>query len=121
MREINLLTECAGASRIGISAHVRPDGDAVGACMALYGYMKKLLPEAEVSVFLEKPSDVFRNLKYIEEADGLFEDRRPFDVFFALDTTKERLGGAEKYFELAHKTVNIDHHISNRTDRKSVV
>lgn len=114
MKEINLLTECAGAFRVGISAHVRPDGDAVGSCLALYGYLKKLLPEAEVSVFLEKPSDVFRNLKYMEEADSVFADRRPFDVFFALDTAKERLGGAEKYFDLARKTINIDHHISNR-------
>ena len=115
MKEINLLAECAGASRIGISAHARPDGDAVGSCMALYGYLKKLLPEAEVSVFLERPADVFLNMEHIDEIDSAFENRRPFDIFFALDTVKERLGEAEKYFDLARKTINIDHHISNRT------
>ena len=35
-------------------------------------------------------------------------------MFIALDTSKERLGGAEKYFDEAKKTVNIDHHISNK-------
>ena len=33
---MNLLEECKGAKRIGISGHVRPDGDCVGSCLALY-------------------------------------------------------------------------------------
>ena len=37
----------------------------------------------------------------------------PFDVYFALDARKDRLGAAEKFFEEAETTVNIDHHVSN--------
>lgn len=113
MKKINLLSECEGASRIGISAHIRPDGDAVGSCMALYYYLRKMMPETEVRLFLEKPSDVFQDLKYIGEIDSTFTDSGSFDVFFALDTNKARLGDAEKFFDAADKTVNIDHHLSN--------
>lgn len=110
---MNLLEECKGAARIGISSHVRPDGDAISSCMALYYYFLKKMPEAEVKVFLEKPADVFHDLARIEEIDSTFEYNGVFDVFFVLDTSKDRLGGAEKFFDSAHKRINIDHHISN--------
>lgn len=113
MSKWNLLQECEGASRIAISAHIRPDGDAVGSCMALYYYLQKTLPKCRVKVFLEKPSDVFADMKDFDKIDSAFEEETVFDVFFALDCSKERLGGAEKYFETAKKTINIDHHISN--------
>ena len=113
MSRIDLLAECAGASRVAVSAHIRPDGDAVGSCMALYYYLKKAMPGTEIRVLLEKPADIFRDLKWIECVDSSFEYAGTFDVFFALDTAKERLGGAEKFFESAGKTINIDHHISN--------
>ena len=54
-----ILEEVKGAGNIAISGHIRPDGDCVGSCMGLYLYLKKELPDAEVKVFLEKPSDVF--------------------------------------------------------------
>ncbi len=34
-------------------------------------------------------------------------------MFIALDTVKERMGEAERLFDQAAKTINIDHHISN--------
>lgn len=110
---MNLLEECRGAAKIGISAHLRPDGDAVGSCMALYYYLCKSMPETEIKLFLEQPSNVFRDMKQIGDIDSTFEYDGVFDVFFILDTTKDRLGGAEKFFLSAAKTVNIDHHISN--------
>ena len=38
---MDLLEECRGAGRIGISGHVRPDGDCVGAVLALRMYLQK--------------------------------------------------------------------------------
>ena len=32
---LDLIKECEGAARIGISGHVRPDGDCVGAVLGL--------------------------------------------------------------------------------------
>lgn len=113
---LDLLEECRGAGRIGISGHVRPDGDCVCACLALWQYLVKCLPEASVKVFLEKPADIFREIKGFGEIDSDFPEEPPFDVFFVLDSTAERIGGAEKYFKAAGKTINIDHHVSSRGD-----
>lgn len=112
--KLNILEECQGAGRIGISGHVRPDGDCVGACLALWQYLSKCLPEAYVKVFLEKPADIFSRLKGFDRIGWDFPEEEPFDVFFVLDTGPDRLGEAEKYFMAAKKTINIDHHISNR-------
>ena len=53
---MDLREECRGAKKIGISGHIRPDGDCVGVCLSLQMYLRKLLPEAEVTVYLQKPS-----------------------------------------------------------------
>lgn len=110
---IHILKECAGAARIGISGHIRPDGDCTGSCLALWQYLKKAMPQAYIKVFLQKPADIFRELKGFEEIDSVFPEENRFDVFFALDCNAERLGDAQKYFEQAVKRINIDHHISN--------
>lgn len=110
---MDLLKECSGAERIGISAHIRPDGDAIGSTMALYLYLKKCLPQAEIKLFLEAVPDCFGHLKYLHEIDSAYGDEPVFDVFFALDTASDRLGKAEEFFRAARKTINIDHHISN--------
>ena len=110
---MNLLEECKGAGRIGISGHIRPDGDCIGSCMGLYLYLKKELPQAEVQVFLEKPADIYGCISRIEDVDSAYGEQKKFDVFFALDSTSDRLGEAQTYFESAGKKINIDHHISN--------
>lgn len=110
---MNLLQECSEAKRIGISGHIRPDGDCVGSCLALSMYLKKLVPDADVQVFLEKPSDIFAEIEGYEEIHSDFPEEKTFDVFFALDCSQDRLGGAETYFINARKKINIDHHVSN--------
>ncbi len=109
-----LSTECQGAKSIGISGHIRPDGDCVGSTMALCLYLKKVFPETTVKVFLEQPPESFSMIKEFETIDSEFVAEEPFDVFFALDCAKDRLGEGEALFEKAKKTINIDHHISNK-------
>lgn len=43
MGKFNLLEECNGAKNIFISGHVRPDGDCIGSCLAMYMYLKNAL------------------------------------------------------------------------------
>lgn len=115
---MNLLTICKDAGKIGISGHIRPDGDCVGSTLAVYGYLKKACKGASVDLFLEAPSDVFSYLKGFDEiksANDAEETEETYDVFISLDASdKERLGDALKYFETAKTTVCIDHHISNQ-------
>ena len=110
---MNLLQECKGARRIGISGHLRPDGDCVGACLSLWQYLRNHLPETDVKVYLEQPAEIFKGLTGYREIVTDFPEEEPFDVYFALDCNEERLGGAAGYFRAAAKTINIDHHVSN--------
>jgi len=111
-----IMEECKDAKRIAISGHIRPDGDCVGSCMGMYLYLKKELPQADIAVYLEKPADIF---SCIAETDKILDAKEtvseePYDVFIALDCSSDRLGDAQKIFEKAKKTINIDHHISNK-------
>jgi len=111
--DLDLLQEVGGAKRIGISGHVRPDGDCVGSCLSLWQFLKKNLPQADVRVFLEQPPEIFNKLTGYDEIVTDFPAEEPFDVFFALDCNEERLGEAGDYFRTAVKKINIDHHVSN--------
>ncbi len=111
---MDLAKECVGAKRIGISTHIRPDGDAVGSSAALYLYLKKRFPEAELKLFMETPPDCFGYIQCLSDMDSEYAYEEVFDVFFALDTVPERMGAAEAFFYAAKKKINIDHHISNQ-------
>ena len=113
MEKFQLLEECKDAKRIFISGHIRPDGDCTGSCLAMYLYLKKVLPQAKVTVALEEPSSVFACIKGFDEIDSSYIVDGEVDVFFALDCEKSRLGEAEEIFANAKKRINIDHHISN--------
>ncbi len=103
------------AKTVGISGHVRPDGDCIGSCMALYNYLAKNRPDLHVKVYLEFVDDKFKMIPNTEKivTDGY--DGTVYDLFIALDTAaKERLGFNLPYFENAKRTVCIDHHASNQ-------
>lgn len=114
---MKIIEEVKDAKTIGISGHIRPDGDCVGSVMGLYLYLKKELPEAQIDVYLERPADIFRCIPEIDVIKSDFEkDVRPdkkYEVFLALDCNAERLGPVEALFENAGRRINIDHHISN--------
>ncbi len=110
---INLTRELKNAAKIGISGHIRPDGDCIGSTMGLYLYLKKKRPDAEVRIFLEKPAEIFDCIKNIDAIEDAKDCDEVFDVFFAVDCGKDRLGDAEKLFDSAKSTINIDHHITN--------
>lgn len=111
---IDILMELKDAKRVGITGHVRPDGDCVGSTLALYHYLKKKLPkETYVKVFLEKAADIFACLPAFDEIDTEHVEEEPFDVFFVLDSVSDRTGEAFAMVQNAKKVINIDHHISN--------
>ena len=111
----NLLEECKDAKNIIVTGHIKPDGDCIGSTMALTLYLKKKLPEADVRLFLEKPMPHFMVLPGIDTIDSTYSGNpKDTDVCIVLDTNAGRIGSAEKFFEEAKKTINIDHHISNK-------
>lgn len=98
------------ADTIAIGGHVRPDGDCVGACMGLYGYIQNNYPDKEISVYLEEFPKAF---DYLKDEDA-FQRREQYDLFVSLDCgDDERLGEAGAVMKQAAHVVNVDHHVTN--------
>ena len=70
---LNLLQEVKGANRIGITGHLRPDGDCVGSTMALYLYLSKKMPEANITVYLEETAKAYHHIAQVEKIDTTFQ------------------------------------------------
>ncbi len=101
------------ANSIAIGGHIRPDGDCVGSCMGLYGYIKECYPHIQTDVYLEEIPDSFSMIDMVKFIRHEAEDK-VYDLFIALDCAgKNRLGFSEFLFDKARKTICIDHHISN--------
>ncbi len=47
----NIAEVLEGVKTVGIGGHIRPDGDCVGSCMALYLYIRKYFPDIDVNVY----------------------------------------------------------------------
>lgn len=101
---------------VGISGHVRPDGDCVGSTLAVYNYIKTYYPNVEVDIYLDSIPNVF---DFLQNADKICSEPtsdKVYDLFLVLDCgDADRLGNNIKYFHTAKHTVCIDHHISNQS------
>lgn len=109
---IDIVAECSEAKTIGICGHIKPDGDCIGATLALSLYLNKRLPEADITVFSDEIAPCFDCVEGIKQFNYAFDKEQP-EVFIVVDTVASRIGSAEKYYKNAKKTINIDHHISN--------
>ena len=98
---------------VGITGHIRPDGDCTGSVLALYNYIVENMPETDVDLYLEQPGSEFYYLKNIDKIKNTPEDKK-HDVFFVLDCSSlDRIEPFISCFNNASKTVCIDHHVSN--------
>jgi len=102
------------AGTIGISGHVRPDGDCYGSTMAMYLYLKKICPDAKVILMLDSKKENMRDMKYLDEIDTDYGYQGKFDLFICCDCSSDRMNEeAQRMFNEAKLTINIDHHITN--------
>ena len=104
------------ATTVAIGGHVRPDGDCVGSCMALYQYVKNNFSNVQVDVFLEDIPDSLKLFDITKEIKHSVQEKKIYDLFIALDCGDvKRLGFSGCLFENALETLCIDHHISNQS------
>ncbi|MCL2498904.1 MAG: bifunctional oligoribonuclease/PAP phosphatase NrnA [Defluviitaleaceae bacterium] len=98
--------------RFIIAGHVNPDGDAIGACMALAMVLEKM--NKEPVVLLEGypfKYDVIPGKRFLWR-EGT--DTPEADVFIALDCGDiERLETSKPFFDQTPITICIDHHETN--------
>ena len=102
-------------TRIGITGHENPDGDCTGACCGLALYLRKIMPEAAVDIYLEPPAEsLIRNIPgadtIIYEVTG---NEEKYDAFIVLDSEPSRVGKPLELFNSAGLKINIDHHRTN--------
>ena len=98
MKILELVKNC---TRIGISGHENPDGDCAGSCCGLALYLRKVMPQAAVDIYLESmPDALVRNIPgadtIIYDVTGSEED---YDAFIILDSEPSRTGKAEQLFD----------------------
>ena len=112
MKNISEILE--NVKTVGIGGHIRPDGDCIGSCMALYLYIRKYFPDIEADVYLEDRKPVFDYIDRMDEVKTEAEEDKVYDLFITCDVSAlDRLAVARKYFDAAKKTACIDHHASN--------
>ena len=98
------------AKKIGIFAHVSPDGDAIGSSLAMYMGLVQL--KKDVDVICDVYSDSFNFLPCLDKIKT--EGTKDYDLCIALDCAdKKRLYDPNNSFDAAPTTVSIDHHASN--------
>lgn len=109
--------ELTGAKKVAIAGHVRPDGDCIGSCSAMYQYLKLYgneLGMEQVDVYLETFGPEFKIVPGVDDIRHSAEYEETYDVFISLDCSSiDRLGDFIRYFESAKRTICIDHHITN--------
>lgn len=49
---MNIIEELGAAKVVGITGHIRPDGDCTGSVLGLYNYLKDNAPDIDVNVIL---------------------------------------------------------------------
>ncbi len=116
----NIKEVLTGAKKVAIAGHIRPDGDCIGSCTALYQYLKGNCQDfglSQVDVYLQEPLGYeFHILTGFDEIKRTYDSEEVYDLFISLDCgSPDRLGPALKFYESAAKTINIDHHISNQS------
>jgi phosphoesterase RecJ-like protein len=101
------------SNKIAIIAHIQPDGDAIGSCLAL----ATTLSDMGKSVDLYCQDDVPASLHFLKGTElfqASHEAGKKFDLSIAVDCSdEERMGTFAELFRASTLTINIDHHISN--------
>lgn len=101
------------AENIILTAHVNPDGDALGSMLAMYLYLKEVHKNVEM-VIDDKIASKYLELPHvadIKKSIDIHWDK--IDLLLIVDaSTSERLPIADNLVANTH-ILNIDHHISN--------
>lgn len=112
---LSIKNEIEIANNIILTAHINPDGDAVGACLALLITLKNRYKNKSIRVILQDDIPyTTKFLKFSNEIEKYQEEKKYMaDLLIYLDSaTKERTGIIWQEIK-AKKTINIDHHVSN--------
>ena len=103
------------ANKIAVFCHTRPDGDALGAGMALTTALNNAGKYAVMCCDDIVP-EKYKFLKKISEVNSKLPENVEFDTFICVDCADvNRIGAfAGAFVAFKGRKINIDHHISNK-------
>jgi phosphoesterase RecJ-like protein len=101
------------SSKIAVIAHMQPDGDTIGSCLALADSLRAAGKSAALFC-QDTPPATLRFLQGLEDFKQQDNSGGGFDLAVAVDCSdRERMGSCSSVFDNSRQTMNIDHHISN--------
>jgi bifunctional oligoribonuclease and PAP phosphatase NrnA len=106
-----VLNAIAGANRLLVTAHARPDGDAVGSVVACWMMLRQMGKQADMALSDRVPR-IYRSLPCVSQIRHWSRVEGDYDTAILLecdDIARTSLGGLENRF-----LINIDHHTSGR-------
>ena len=106
------------ANKILITAHVNPDGDAIGSTLAMLQVLRSM--GKKVAVYLDdKIPKNFSVMPFAEEIRQPREDEKfSADLMLILDTAPDRIGAVKNLTDAP--ILNIDHHITNKNEENDL-
>src|SRR5574344_2134107 len=109
-----LKTRIEDAKKILIIGHINPDGDTIGAGLALLLGLEKTYPNKKIDFVLQ--DDVPGNIRFIKASRKIKNVHeivtKDYDITIFVDSANiERVGDAKTLVGDSFK-INIDHHIS---------
>lgn len=100
------------AEKILVTAHVNPDGDAIGSTLAMLQILREMGKTAQVYIDDKIPRN-FSVMPFEEEIRRPREDETfDADLLLVLDTSPDRIGEVAKLTDAP--ILNIDHHVTNK-------
>lgn len=108
----DIIDAIKNSSSVLVCGHVRPDGDCVGAALAVRHLCVLLGKKADAVCEAEKPPEMF---SFLPEYEYFCAPKHgDYDLFIAVDCAGEkRLGVYRQYLDSAKNSINIDHHPTN--------
>lgn len=98
------------ANHIVITAHVNPDGDALGSMLAFGHYFKSAGKKVSLWIDDDFPAQ-YAFLPGWEQITRPVQLEQPADLLLVLDTAPDRIGAICNFTDAP--ILNIDHHVSN--------
>ena len=76
------LKECLqDVKSVAILGHIRPDGDCIGSCLALYNYIETYFPQIEAMVYLQDFLPEFLMLQNANKIQHDCSEDKCYDLF----------------------------------------
>ena len=107
-------TKIKSAEKILVTAHINPDGDAIGSTLAMCQVLRQLGKVAQVYLDDKLPTNL-NFLPHLEEIKRPAENEKfDADLLLVIDTAPDRIGNVRSLTDAP--ILNIDHHVTNKNE-----